>query len=128
MKCLDRNKRTIYYALYLGKTQIKDANGLVTGSERINYSVPIKMRVNVSAQKGYSSAELFGTLLDYTVTAITSDMGCPIDEHSVVWYEKEPMAVIDGQTVELPYNYVVVGVSRSLNNIAYALKKVTTNA
>lgn len=128
MKCLDRNKRTIYYALYLGKTQIKDANGLVTGSEKINYSVPIKMRVNVSAQKGYSSAELFGTLLDYTVTAITSDMGCPIDEHSVVWYEKEPMAVIDGQTVELPYNYVVVGVSRSLNNIAYALKKVTTNA
>ena len=128
MKTLDRNKRPLWYALYQSKTQQTDANGLITGTETINYSAPVKAYMSVSAQKGVASAEVFGIELDYTVSVITSDMSCPITETSVVWYEIEPTRIVNGVTVNVPHNYVVIAVSRSLNCIAYALKKVDINA
>jgi hypothetical protein len=43
-------------------------------------------------------------------------MSCPIDEYSRLW--------LDGRTTDKPHNYVVVAVSKSLNSIRYAIRRV----
>ena len=128
MRGLARNKRDLYYSLYLGTADIKEG-GLVTGQKKILYSPPVLVRMNVSPQKGVASEEIFGINEDYTVTAITTDMSCPIDENSIVWFGITPTwTVVNNEVViTTANNYVVRAVAKSLNSIAYALKKVDVN-
>lgn len=115
MRCLSRNKQTVYYALYSGKVAIEDENGNETGEYAIAYDGPVKLLANVSAARGTAEQEMFGIGVNYTKTIIVDDVNCPIDEHSVLW--------IDKATSE-PHNYVVERVARSLNSVVYAVRKV----
>lgn len=128
MRGLARNKRDLYYSLYLGTADIKEG-GLVTGQKKVLYSAPVLVRMNVSPQKGVAAEEIFGINEDYTVTAITTDMSCPIDENSIIWFGIVPTwTVINNEVViTTANNYVVRAVAKSLNSIAYALKKVDVN-
>lgn len=38
MRCLNRNKTTVNYKTYVGKTDVLDENGLRTGEKAITYS------------------------------------------------------------------------------------------
>lgn len=119
MKALERNKQTIYFANFTGKSAITDTNGLYTGEYELTYSNPVKKEVNVSASRGQAEIDLFGTDLNYTNT-IATDTDLGIDEHSILWVGKE---AYQGSVIT-PHNYIVASIAKSLNSFVYAIRKV----
>lgn len=119
MKALERNKQTIYFANFTGKSVITDTNGLYTGEYELTYSNPVKAKVNVSASRGQAEIDLFGTDLNYTNT-IATDTDLGIDEHSILWVGKE---AYQGSVIT-PHNYIVASIAKSLNSFVYAIRKV----
>ncbi len=116
MRTMSRNKQKIYYANYVSDMSMYDDNGLYTGDTQIGYTEPVEEYVNLSAARGDTVIELFGTDINYSNIIVTDhDLG--MDEHSILW--------IDRETTE-PYNYIVVRVAKTLNSFAYAINKVTT--
>lgn len=118
MRICNRNKQSIYYALYEDSTELVDDYGNATGQITNNYADPIEMRCNVSPARGTADIEQFGANTNYTKTIVTDNMTCPIDEHSILWI---------GRDTTGPYNYVVTQVARSLNSITYAIKEVNVS-
>lgn len=121
MKLLKRNLSTIHYCLYERSEPILDNDGNETGEDKITYSEPVEFECSVSAATGYSATEMFGNLENYDKTLITDDMECPIDEHSVLFVDKEPEFDTDGRPL---YDYIVRRVAKSINNISFAIRKV----
>lgn len=121
MRCLARNKRAFYYALYLGQTEIIDEYGNVTGEYSVQYSDPIKMFGNVSAAQGEMQTRQFGESETYDKVIVLDDPKCPIDEYSILWVDTRP-EVVDGVTT--PHDYVVKRVAKSLNGVSIAISKV----
>lgn len=121
MKLLKRNLSTIHYCLYERSEPILDDDGNETGEDKITYSEPVEFECSVSAATGYSATEMFGNLENYDKTLITDDMQCPIDEHSVLFVDKEPEYDTDGRPL---YDYIVRRVAKSINNISFAIRKV----
>lgn len=116
MKCMERNKRDLWYAVYVGKEEIlKD--GKRTGQVTVKYSAPVKIKASVSPARGSASEELFGVNAVYDRTVIVEDANADITETSVIWVENTP---------DEPWDYVVEKVARSLNNAAIAIKRVST--
>jgi hypothetical protein len=116
MRTLERNKRTIYYALRIGENKNKDENGFETGETTPVYSKPIVLRCNVSAAMGAEAVEAFGGITGYTRTMCVADTHCPINEDSVIWF---------GIPATEPYNYIVLRKADSKNGIIYALQEVS---
>ena len=123
MKTLKRNHQTLYYSLYQGFTEVIDSDGYYTGEKIVSYSIPVKMRANISPVKGDSTIQLFGNLEDYDRVIVTCKMDCPIDENSILWIEKTPPEH-DGVMIPEDYDYIVQRVSKSLNSISIAIGKV----
>lgn len=121
MRNLNRNERTIYYALYTGETEQLDSNSLYTGEVVASYSTPVALNASVSASRGTADLDLFGINTSYTKTVIVDDIDCPIDEHSRLWIDREPT---DGNGLPVAHNYEVVQVAKSLNHIAYAVQQI----
>lgn len=121
MRCLERNKRPFYYALYKETQSVVDENGNETAQTRIVYGEPVKMRANVSAATGEAQMEQFGNMVTYDRVIISDDMNCPIDEDSVLCVDREPAYNSEG---DLIYDYVVKRVARSLNTVSYAISRV----
>lgn len=90
MRTLDRNKRNICYALCEGKIARTDVNGDFTGDDKVVYSKPEHLLMNYSETRGHTRLEPFGIQETYTVTAVTSDMDCPIDVDSIIWLDMNP--------------------------------------
>ncbi len=80
------------------------------------YSSPKELKISISANKGEASAQAFGADLQYDREMSTHDLTCPIDEYSHLW--------LDGRSNKETHNYEVVAVSRSLNCIRYAIRRV----
>ena len=117
MKSLAINKRPLYYALYSGKTELTDSYGNKTGEYSVEYGTPVEFQVNQSGGRGAMENDLFGANVIYSLTLVTTDMSCPIDEYSVVWIDKDPETD--------PYNYVVAAKPiKTLNSITIALREV----
>lgn len=113
MRDLRRNQQTIWYSLQ-NVTVDKDEWGNTEDVK--DYGEPIKMQLSVSANKGSISAQAFGTDLNYDREMSTHNMNCPIDEYTRLW--------LDGRAVTETHNYEVVAVSKSLNCIRYAIRRV----
>lgn len=123
MKLMKRNLSPIYYCLYKGKDPLLDENGYETGEPRIIYESPVSLLCSVSPATGYAQINMFGNLESYDKVLITDDMSCPIDENTVLFVDKEPEFKDD-----IPmYDYRVRRVAKSLNNISYAISKVTVS-
>lgn len=123
MRALERNKKKVFYANFTGITDIYDEDGLFTGEKKATYTSPVETKLNVSASRGEAYIDLFGTDLNYTNT-IVSDTDLGIDEHSILWVDKEAYQTTSTTSVITPHNYIVVSVAKSLNNIVYAIRKV----
>ena len=116
MRDLKRNRQTIWYSL-LNVGVVEDEWG---NTEDIKtYGTPLSMDISVSGDKGEISQQAFGMDLDYDREMSTHDMTCPIDEYTHLW--------IDGRSTDDTHNYVVKAVSKSLNCIRYAIKKVNVS-
>ena len=118
MRALNRNKQKIYFANYQSKTAILDDDGNATGEYANVYSTPTMAMVNVSASRGSTNVEFFGTDINYTNT-IVSDKDLGIDENSILWVGIESTE---------PHNYIVVSVAKSFNSVMYAIRKVDVSA
>lgn len=90
MRCLNRNKIPIYYALYNGDTPYVDENGDRTGEFAISYLPPLLERMNVSPAQGTADFEPFGITEPYTHIMVTSNKDTMIEESSVLWIGRTP--------------------------------------
>lgn len=124
MRCLKRNQRFFWYALYNGETELTDSDGLYTGEIGPGYETPVQMKANISASKGTADTELFGEDLQYSRTIVTDDLSCPITEESAIWIDREPE---DENKNAVPHNFVVKGIAKSLNHIVYAVAAAEQN-
>lgn len=115
MRTLERNKRPLYYALYLGEVENVDANGHLTSERTPTYGNATKLDCNVSASAGSDIVEAFGGFTNYTRTITVANTNCPMDENSIVWF---------GVSTTEPHNYIVTKKADSKNGILYALLKV----
>ena len=116
MRTLQRNKRTIWYALYNGVTEVVDEDGNYTGEQEVSYSEPIQARMNVSGGRGQAEIELFGVDNPFTRTAVTDDLGTPFNTETIFWFEADPLTD--------SHNYRCTGVARTINQVVIALAEL----
>lgn len=119
MRSLNRNKRPIFYAVYVTDEPIFDEYGNETGERTPIYGVPVELRCNVSSASGTEAVEAFGSYTSYSRIVCVADTGCPLDEKSIVWF---------GVSTDEPHNYIVTRKADSKNGILYALQEVTVRA
>lgn len=124
MKTLNRNKSPFWYLLYDCKVPVKDEYGNETGEELVVYKPAVAMNANISAATGSAQVEQFGNFAGYDKVIVTDDLGCPIDENTVLFIDKDPQYDEDGKPL---YDYMVKRVAKSLNSISYAVSKVTVS-
>lgn len=117
---MERNKTSFSYIPYQENAPITDSDGNEIGRGTV-YGEVGTMRANVSAATGYAQTEQFGTFIDYDKVIVTDDMTCPINEHTVLFIDKD--VEYDGDGKPLP-DYIVRRVARSLNSISIAASKV----
>lgn len=118
MRNLKRNQRIIYYRKYEGYEDEYDEYGNLTGSPIKRFGEVKEYSISVSGNKGGTANQMFGINLDYDRTMSTADMNCDIDEFTELW--------IDSSTDE-PHDYEVVKRSETLNQIVFAIKKVSVS-
>ncbi|WP_406044127.1 hypothetical protein [Succinimonas sp.] len=116
MRTLNRNKRTIHYALLIGEATDYDEYGNETGEPLPVYGDAVELKCNVSAASGADAVQAFGNFTNYIRTMCVSDPNCPIDEKTIVWFGVDPTD---------PHNYIVTRKADSKNGVLYALQEVT---
>lgn len=119
MRTLERNKQTIYYALYEDKKPLTDEYENPTGEYEVLYSEPAPLKINVSAAMGEYSTRQFGDMENYDKILVTDDVNLPISETSILW--------IDSLDTTKPHDYIVKKVAKSLNSVSYAVSKVSVS-
>lgn len=115
MRSLNKNKRQIYYALYVGDEPIKDEYGNETGEITPIYGEIASLRCNVSSASGEDVVQAFGSFTNYTRVLCVTDTSSPISEQTIVWF---------GVDTNGPHNYIVTRKADSKNGILYALLEV----
>lgn len=116
MRSLNRNKRSIHYALFIKDKPILDEYGNETGEYLQVYGDVTPLRCNISSASGEDAVQAFGSFTNYTRVLCVADVNCPIAEQTVVWFGINP---------EKPHNYIVTRKADSKNGILYALQEVT---
>lgn len=91
-------------------------NGEWTGEPRVTYSQPIKALMNVSGGRGQADINLFGIGSSSMRTIVTDDLETPFSEETVFWIETDP----DTE----PFDYRVVNISRTVNQVVIAIDEV----
>lgn len=119
MRTVKRNKRPVAFAFYQGVTELTDDDGLLTGEYEVSYTEPVKTLMNVSGGRGQANIALFGLTQTFARTATTEDLTTPFNTQTVMWVEKDP----DTE----PFDYRVVAVSRTINQVVLALAEVETD-
>lgn len=115
MRSLNRNKRSLFYALRVDETPNVDEYGNETGETTPVYGAITELQCNVSSASGEEIVQAFGSFTNYTRSVCVADVNCPIAEDSIVWFGVEPTG---------PNNYIVTLKADSKNGILYALKEV----
>lgn len=126
MRCLLRNMRDFYFALYENKVDIEDEYGNKTGEYEIVYGKPIKSKANISAAQGEVQSRQFGDSESYDKVITLGDIDTPINEYSILWVDNLPTIESDG-TTKTPHDYIVKKVAKSLNVVSVAISKVTVS-
>ena len=116
MRVVQRDKRTVWYAFYNGVTEIINSDGEYTGEYEVNYTTPVKARMNVSGGRGAADVAMFGFDSRYARSIVTEDLTTPFNTETVFWIETDPATQ--------PHDYRVVGVSRTINQVVLALEQV----
>ena len=117
MRTLKRNKRPVAFAFYDGVQELTDDYGNYTGEYDVSYTEPVKTKMNVSGGRGQADIALFGLTQTFGRTATTEDLETPFNTETVMWIETDPDK---GE----PFDYRVVAVSRTINQVVLALSEV----
>lgn len=138
MRSLRKNKQPIYYAAYSEEIKVyqRDEHGNIVyvddGEGNLipielgsapGYNAPVLFYANISAGKGNSETEVFGTGIDFTRTISTSDMSCPIDELTLLWVDVKPQYLSVGTVDPDSADYKVAAKpAKGLNSIMIPIK------
>lgn len=120
MKILERNKTPFWYQLYDRTKTVENEYGNEVGSTVV-YKDAVEMKGNISSATGSAQVEQFGNFAGYDKVIVVDDMSCPIEETTVLFIDKKPEYDAEGNPL---FDYVVKRVAKSLNVIAYAVKRV----
>lgn len=123
MRCMERNKRKFYYALYIDKNDIKDEYGNITGEYEVLYGNPVESKGNISSAMGETQVRQFGGSESYDKVIVLDNPETPINEYSILWVDTLPHLNEDG-TTNTPHDYIVKKVAKSLNSVSFAIRKV----
>ena len=126
MRCMQINKRRFHYALYAGRDQMIDEYGNVTGEYETLYQAPVSCEANISGAKGEAEIRQFGDNLEYDKVIVMDAQTFKrtgMDEYSRLWIDTEPEFDNDGEVIT-PHDYEIKRVSKSLNTVSMAVKKV----
>lgn len=123
MRCLERNKKTFYYALLEDSREYIDENGNYTGQTENVYGEIKSAKGNISPASGTASAFQYGISERYDYVLVMSDPDFPLDVTSRVWLDCVPKALPDGD-FSPKSNAIVVRKSKSLNSVSYRLRLV----
>lgn len=134
MRCMNRNKVRFFYALYVSREPIMNAQGRPSGQHKVIHGNPIEECANISAAKGETQTRQFGENESYDKVIVMDNVTPPIDEYSILWVDTVPQLNEDGSLavnekgeVITPHDYVVKKVAKSLNNVSIAISKVTVS-
>lgn len=119
MRTSQRDKRPVAYAFYNGVTELTDDDGNYTGEYDVSYSEPVSALMNVSGGRGQADIALFGLTQTFSRTATTQDLDTDWNTEMVFWVEADPNTE--------PFDYRVVAVSRTINQVVLALAEVETD-
>lgn len=117
MRVVRRNRRPVAYAFYQGVTDVVNEDGELTGEHEISYSEPVKALMNVSGGRGQANINLFGIGSSSMRTIVTEDLETPFSDETVFWVERDP----DTE----PFDYRVVNISRTVNQVVIAIDEVS---
>ena len=117
MRTVKRNKRPVAYAFYQGVTELYDTDGNLSGEYEVSYTEPVKTLMNVSGGRGQADINLFGIGSSTMRTIVTEDLTTPFSEETVFWIETDP----DTE----PFDYRVVNISRTVNQVVIAVDEVS---
>lgn len=120
MRILERNKTPFWYQLYDRTKTVEDEYGNEIGSTVV-YKDAVEMKGNISSATGSAQVEQFGNFAGYDKVIVVDDMSCPIEETTVLFIDKKPEYDAEGNPL---FDYVIKRVAKSLNVIAYAVKRV----
>lgn len=120
MKILERNKTPFWYQLFDRTKTVEDEYGNEVGSAVV-YKAAVEIKGNISSATGSAQVEQFGNFAGYDKLIVVDDMSCPIEETTVLFIDKKPEYDAEGNPL---FDYVVKRVAKSLNVIAYAVKRV----
>lgn len=119
MRNLNRNKRSLWYAVPVGSAPILDEYGNDTLEVEMEFSSPLPFQANISANVGQEAIEVFGSQTEYSRTVSIAGSDCPLVEGCRVWFGIEP------NEDETNHNYTVARVADSKNGYLVALREVT---
>ena len=117
MRTIKRNKRPVAYSFYNGIEELSDESGNYTGEYAVSYTTPVKTMMNVSGGRGQADIALFGLTDTFARTATTEDLETNFTTQTVFWVETNPD---NGD----PFDYRVVAISRTINQVVLALAEV----
>lgn len=141
MRCLKRNKQKFWYCTPTdSQIVVRDSLGNETGQYIQIYDDPVEAMANISPATGVYQTEVFGDVENYDRVIVIEDPDFPITEDTVLFVDKTPtkttVTTYRAQFVQahtywvqvtyfVPvYNYKVWRISKSLNHVAIAVKKV----
>lgn len=117
MFTLESNKRSIWYAKYLGTEERIDAQGNRTLTYDGKYGEPTEILVNIADRTGNPQLDAFGIGTDYSMQ-IVADLPMVLAESDIVWVKATPA----GNT---PADYFVAKATSTLTHAIYALRERT---
>ena len=120
MRTSQRNKQTVWFALYQGISDVTDADGNLTGEHPAVYGEPTKARMKVSRKSGVSKPDAPGMTDPFTVSLITEDLTTPFDT-STIWWVGIPLQIAT------PHNFRCTGVATSINTRTIYLEEVNVS-
>ena len=112
MRSLQRDWRTMEYAVPQSTEPILDEYGNDTLEVKTIYSERKELRANISANVGQEAVNVFGSLTGYNRTITIWGLSCPLGEGSKVWFGSE--------------EYTVIKVADSKNGFLIALREVSS--
>ena len=103
MRSCEKNKRTIFYAKFLSSEPILDEFGNDTLEVNQIYSEPVELKVNYSSNVGEDSTKVFGNLTNYSRTLAIVGSECPLNEHDIVWINKDVSTKANYEVLKVYY-------------------------
>ena len=118
MRTNQRNKQTVWFALYQGISDVTDADGNLTGEHPAVYGDPTKARMKVSRKSGVSKPDAPGMTDPFTVSLITDDLVTPFNTSTIWWVGVQQTG---------PHNFRCTGVATSINTRTIYLEEVNVS-